>query len=200
MALGVQGWSRRIALALTLGAAAWCICAPASAQIRRPAQRPAKKGIVQQPNGRPRMAAEDFIMRLVEMPPERRRALLDNSPRFRRLPEPERRRILSRLEQIDKMPPAEREQLLERYHLFSRLDPQKRERARELYGEWVKLDPPRRRMMTRAVARLRAMEPGERAKTLESQPFADRFDENERKLIGEIASLAPGPAAEDRDR
>jgi hypothetical protein len=185
-------WTRRAALALLLGAALG-LAAPADAQVRRPG----KKGIVEQPGPRrrPAMGAEDYIMRLVEMPPERRRELLNRSPRFRRLPEPERKRILARLKQIDEMPSAEREQLLERYHLFSRLPPEKRERARELYRDWTRLPAERRRMMTRAVGRLRAVDPSQRAKALESEEMTSRFDEKELALIREIVDLAPAPPA-----
>ena len=98
----------------------------------------AKKGIVQRPPAarRPAPNAEDFVMRLVQQPPERRREMLANNQRFQRLPRKQRQKVLDRLEQIDKMKPAERAQLIERYHLFSRLEPAKRERARELYVEW----------------------------------------------------------------
>jgi hypothetical protein len=144
--------------------------------------------------GRGRVTAEDFVMRLVEQPPARRRQMLDNSPRFQRLPEAQRKRILARLHQIDAMSPQEREGLLERYHLFSRLEPDKRERARELYRDWVKLPAERRRTMTRAVARLRGIEAGDRAKALESEAVTSRFSAEERALVGEIVGLAPGPA------
>jgi hypothetical protein len=185
---------RRLALAALVGAAlVWT--APAEAQVRRPAQRAAKKGIVERA-GSPRrqgLAAEDLVMRLVEAPPEKRRELLDDNPRFQRLPPQQRRRILNRLKQIDEMRPDERAALVERYHLFSRLEPAKRERARELYQEWSKLPAARRQMMTRAVGRLRGIDPANRPTALESEPMKERFTEAERKLIGEIVDLAPGP-------
>lgn len=183
---------RRAILALVAGLAL-AVAQPAPAQ----APRAAKKGIV--PRKAARRAppsAEDFLMRLVEMPPERRKEMLAKSPRFQRLPEAQRRRMLDRLDQIDKMKPEERAALLERYHLFSRLPEQKRERARALYAEWVKLPPQRRQMMTRAVGRLRAIAAERRAEALKSEPMTSRFNAQERKLIGEIVDLAPGPAQE----
>ena len=185
---------RRMALAALVGVAL-ALSLPAEAQVRRPAQRAAKKGIVERkaPLRRPGPGPEDLIMRLVETPPEKRRELLDDNPRFQRLPPFQRRRILDRLKQIDEMPPQERAQLVERYHLFSRLEPAKRERARELYLEWGKLPAARRQMMTRAVGRLRGIDPGDRQAALESEAMKERFSASERKLIAEIAELAPGP-------
>jgi len=183
-----MAWAALVVAAVTLGL-------PAEAQVRRPAERAAKKGIVERkaPLRRPGPTPEDLVMRLVETPPDKRRELLDDNPRFQRLPPFQRRRILDRLKQIDEMPPEERAQLVERYHLFSRLEPARRERARELYQEWVRLPPARRQMMTRAVGRLRGMEPSARPEALESGPMKERFSATERKLIGEIAELAPGP-------
>lgn len=182
---------RRTMLAALVGVT-MCCAAPSFAQIRRPAQRAAKKGIVEQ-RRTGGANAEDFIMRLVEQAPERRREMLDNNPRFQSLPRPQRQRILDRLKQIDEMKPEEREQLVERYHLFSRLEPEKRERARELYRQWVKIPGPRRQIMTRAVARLRRLDAAQRRAALQSGAMTDRFNQEERNLIGEIAELAPGP-------
>ncbi|MEZ5367237.1 MAG: DUF3106 domain-containing protein [Bryobacterales bacterium] len=176
-------------LALVAGFALAAI-PPASAQ----APRAAKKSIVPRKaarRGPP--SAEDFLMRLVEMPPERRREMLANSPRFQRLPPAQRRRILDRVQQIDKMNPEERAALLERYHLFSRLPPEKRERARELYGEWSKLPAARRQMMTRAVGRLRGISLADRAAALESgRGFGVRDDD--------LALQRAGAQADRRDR
>ena len=191
---------RRGMLAALLGAAI-CCAAPLHAQIRRPGPRVAKKagarkGIVPRNPQARRSApnAEDFIMRLVQQPPERRREILAKNQRFQKLPRRQRQRILDRLKQIDEMKPQERAQLVERYNLFSRLEPAKRERARELYQDWVKIPSTRRRMMTQAVARLRRLDPARRPAALESQGFTSRFTEDERKLIGEIVEIAPGPA------
>ena len=175
-------------LAAMLGAAL-CCATPSYAQIRRPAQRAAKKAIIQRAAAR---RAEDFIMQLVEQPPDKRRETLAGNPRFQNLPRMQRQRILTRLEQIDQMKPEERAQLIERYHLFSRLDPAKRERARELYRQWITIPGPKRQMMTRAVARLRRLDPEQRPAALASSAFTERFDDRERELIGEIASIAPG--------
>ncbi len=186
--------TRRATAAALLGVAL-SLAAPSHAQIRRPAQRAAKKRIApRRPQARRQgSGAEDFIMRLVQQPPARRKQMLANNRRFQNLPSSQRKRILARIEEIDKMQPEERAQLIERYNLFSRLAPEQRENARALYQQWVNVPASKRQLMTRAITRLRRLDPARRPAVLESPAMTQRFNDEERKLIGQIAEIAPGP-------
>jgi len=154
----------------------------------RPGPRPGKKG----PGAGRRPDLNDTVLRLMQLPPERRREVLRSNPRLRNMPPAQRRELLQRMERIDRMSPDDRELLLQRYQLFSRLRPEQQGEARALYRRWAALPRARRALMTRGVQRLRGLPAEERMAALESKGFQDRFSQQELEMLRDLVELT-GP-------
>ena len=145
-----------------------------------------------------RQNTNDFIQRLMQMEPQRRREFLKNNQRYQRLPKANRESIEQRLKQFDKMPAEQRELLVSRYQLFSRLRPEQQKQARGIYNQWSKMPRERRNRVSAAVRRLRQAQPEQRAQMMGSSRYMEMFDEGERGMIEQILELQP--AGQQRDR
>jgi hypothetical protein len=174
--------------------------------IRQATKRPgavgARKGILPQrrpqkraPAGNAQAAAvNNLVMRLMQMPPDRRREFLQSNERLRQLPVGSRAAIERRLKQIDEMPEDERELLIQRYQLFSRLGPNQQATARSLYEDWQSMPRERRQEMTEAVRRLRQTPAAEREQALGAQRFQRRFSKQEQEMVRQLLKMTPPQA------
>jgi plasmid maintenance system killer protein len=136
----------------------------------------------------------NLVMRLMQMPPDRRREFLQSNERLRQLPVGSRAAIERRLKQIDEMPEDERELLIQRYQLFSRLGPNQQATARSLYEDWQSMPRERRQEMTEAVRRLRQTPAAEREQALGAQRFQRRFSKQEQEMVRQLLKMTPPQA------
>lgn len=169
-----------------------CAVAQSRSLLRRVQDSP-RQDRAQRPPNRPGL--NQFIERLMQLEPTRRREMLANNRRYQRLPEAQRREIERRLEEFDKLPLARREMLIQRFQLFSRLRPEQQAEARRLYRAWSQLPRDRRLRITQAVQRLHNADPEARRHALESERFAELYDNDDRSLIEGLLSLRPEPDA-----
>jgi hypothetical protein len=200
MRSGVTAW---VTASLVLAGLSGWVAPTASAQRNAAFQigqagprkdiRPSDRRAPRERPGNPKQsgptALNDMVLRLMEMPPARRREALRNSPRLRNMPERQRAQLLGRLDQIDRMSADERELLVQRYQLFSRLKPEQQRRARTLYRDWAGLPRDRRILMTRGIQRLRRMPVAERKAALDSDAFTERFSDSELQMLQDLSNL-----------
>lgn len=128
----------------------------------------------------------DAVERFSRLTPSERREALGKLPK-------ERRQMMERrLEQWDKTPPEERRRLAGSYARFQEMTPEKQQEVRQLFRRFSDTFPPERRPEAQAaIRRLRKAEPEERKRMLNSRRIQDSFNEDERKLIEQMATDLP---------
>jgi len=170
----------RYAFALALWAS--LIAAPAAAQFRaKGGFRIPGKG----PLGQSRDAAQfqKQLDRLQRMTPEQRRKALNALP-------PERReRFERRLEEYQHMTPEERQRLARQLQNFQQLPPERQRAIRQMGRKLSEMPPQRRRLIAREIRELRAMDEPERQARLDSPELKERFNDEERQLLGDLSSV-----------
>jgi hypothetical protein len=125
------------------------------------------------------------IQRLLRMPPEERRKLLDRLPPWRR------QRLEERLERFSKLSPEERQRITERYEAFRRMSPRQQDEVRDLFRRLSNV-PEMRRLELRWQARRLSMMPPERRHMRMTSPwFARRYTPAERELISDMMRVLP---------
>ncbi|MBK9170926.1 MAG: DUF3106 domain-containing protein [Bryobacterales bacterium] len=150
------------------------------------AAQPRGKGILP-PREKNAQALPPALERLYNMSPEERKRALDRLP-------PRRRRVVERqFQEYMKLSPEERQAVRERYEFFQAMPPERRERAREVYRHFSALPPERRQVIREELATLRHLRPVERREYLRSESFAGKFDEQERRMLFELAEIFARP-------
>ncbi len=128
----------------------------------------------------------DVLERFNRMTPSERREALGKLP-------PERReRMERRLKEWADTPPEERRRLEGSYARFQEMTPEKQQEVRQLFRRFGETFEPERRPQAQNAIRLLKREDAEgRKKLLESRRFQDRFSEDERKLLEQMANELP---------
>ena len=134
--------------------------------------------------GRPR-SPMDQLDRLMRMSPEQREQLLS------RLPPQRRQNIERRLERYSRLSPDQRELLRAQYNWFHNLPPEKQFDLRKAFARFANQPPERQDVMRAELEQLRVMRPPQRWEAMGSPDFRDRFNPNERDIIGRIVDLMP---------
>lgn len=126
--------------------------------------------------------------KFLRLSPSDRRAAMKGLP-------PERRRnIERRMEQWQNMPPAQRRRIESRYARFQEMTPERQTEVRALFRRFSEVFPPDRRPAAQsAVRRLRNADEEQRKKLLESKRYQSSFNDEERKLIEQMAADLPDP-------
>jgi hypothetical protein len=127
----------------------------------------------------------DQLDRLMRMPPEQREQVLS------RLPPQRRQNLEKRLERYSRLSPEQRELVRAQYNWFHNMPPEKQFELRKAFGRFVNQPPERQDAMRDELEQLRAMRPPQRWQTMGSPDFRNRFNPNERDIIGRIADLMP---------
>jgi len=134
--------------------------------------------------GRPR-SPMDQLDRLMRMSPEQREQVLS------KLPPQRRQRIERRLERYSRLSPEQREMLRAQYNWFHNLPPEKQFELRRAFARFANQPPERQDLMRAELEQLRAMRPPQRWQVMGSPDFRNRFNPNERDIIGLIVDLMP---------
>ena len=155
---------RRVLLLWALGGAAWGLWA-------QPAE----------PAGRPHP-----LEKLRRMAPEERERVLRNMP-------PERRQMLEeRLERWERMAPRRKKHLDGRLSNFQQMKPEQQQALRRLARRFQETMPEGKRMEgRRALTMLQRLDPEGRKRVLGSARMRERFSDEERELLREMAENMP---------
>jgi hypothetical protein len=94
-------------------------------------------------------------------------------------------------DRLQKMPPKDRERLERRYQNFQKLPPAEQERTRAAFRRFQELPEERRAKVRTAWDRLQDMPPEDRKKFLNSPQFKNRFNDQERSILSDLASTLP---------
>lgn len=103
-------------------------------------------------------------------------------------PSPAQKAVKDRLQ---KMPPKDRARLEQRYQNFQKLPPAEQERARGAFRRFQELPEERRAKVRTAWNRLQEMPPEDRKMLLASPQFSNRFTEQERRILTDLAGTLP---------
>jgi hypothetical protein len=124
------------------------------------------------------------IERFLDLPEERRQAMLD------RLPPARRKAFRERIDRYQSLSPEERSRLRESFDRFRRMPADDQDRVRQALREVARMDRERRFAVRREVDSLRRMNPSERLERFESSDFAAKFSPREQRVIRELDALA----------
>ena len=166
---------RVLALAVLLSAAAAADPQPA---LKRKGPAFLKKG----PGG----PAPDAVERFSRLSPAERREALGKLP-------PERRKMMERrLNEWSQISPEERQRLRGSYAKFQEMTPEKQQEVRQLFRRFSEtFQPERRPKAQNAIRLLKKADAEERKRILSSPRFQDNFNDDERKLIEQMATDLP---------
>lgn len=139
--------------------------------------------------------AGTWLRRYQKLPPAEQERALNNDPQFQTLPTERQEKLRRRLREFNSLPAEKRQRIIKRMELFEHLSPEQQQRARDLYGRLRTLPEDRRRIVKRTAHNLRQFDAAERTRLLESDPYRNSFNDNERSLIRELTELDLGPAA-----
>jgi len=157
------------------------LCAAAQDGAKAPASKPDRA---------PRAgSAPQTVDKLSRLSPEDRRKALASLPAQRR------QNIAKRLDEIDKMPPAQQERVRARLEKLNALPPDQRARVRRSMQEFAALPQERKQVLNRGVKQLAALEPASRERYLAAAPFKDQYTESERRMMLDLAEVAPNTPA-----
>ncbi|HEU0122296.1 MAG TPA: DUF3106 domain-containing protein [Bryobacteraceae bacterium] len=169
---------------LSIPAIAAFLASAAFADPPPPAKRKGPGGFMKKgaPPSPPGGAADRFL----QLSPAQQKEAIHQLP-------PERREVLERrLEQWRNTPAEERRRLEGSYAKFQEMPPEKQEEVRQLFRRVREsFSADRAAAAHAAIRRLRRAEPGERKKLLETGRFQKEFNEEERKLLDQIAGELP---------
>jgi hypothetical protein len=133
-------------------------------------------------------ARAESLEQFRRLTPEERDAALRNLP-------PERRQMMERrLEQWENLTPEQKKRLEGSYARFRELPPERQQEVRQLYRRFSEtFTPERRPAALLVIRRLRIADTEQRTRILESKRYRDTYNENERKLIEQMAADLPEP-------
>ena len=170
-----------------------------SAQARPKQVRPKANGpVVQQPKPTPQernmlgMPA-GWVERLQKMTPEQRERFLSNNARFQALPAQRQAQIRQRLEAVDKMSPQQKEAFEQREQVWNQMPPDQQRYVRDtLLPEWQHMAPRRKMVLLQKLRNLRGLDDDQRGAKLNDEAFLGGLDQNERKMLRDLANLRVG--------
>jgi len=138
--------------------------------------------------GRAAGVSPDVIDRFSRLTPSERREALGKLP-------PERRKMMERrLDTWANTSPEQRRRLEGSYARFQEMTPEKQREVRQLFRRFSETFEPERRPRAQfAIRQLRKADTEERKRLLGSRPFLNNFNEDERKLIEQMAVDLPDP-------
>lgn len=142
----------------------------------------------------------DWLRRHRGMSTEEQERALQQDPDFRRLDPERQRRLRQRLQRFSTLPPDQQQRILSRMETFEHLTPAQQARARDMFRDFRRLPPDRKRALGQAFRDLRAMSPEDRQKTLASETYRNRFNDQERQLLQGMSELNLIPDRGEREQ
>lgn len=143
--------------------------------------------------------AGSWLRKHEDLSPADQRKALEADPQFQKLSPDRQQQLLQRLERFNSLPPDRRHLMLQRMETWEHLSPQDREKARELFHSYRQLPSARQSQLNFALRDLRAMNPDDRQKALDSNEYRARFTDQERDLLRSLSDmeLVPNRAPQD---
>jgi hypothetical protein len=134
----------------------------------------------------------DWLREHQNLTPDQQEKLLESDPGFKKLPPARQAELKERLRKFNNLTPEQRERALNRMEFMASLTPQQREQIREAQKTLQGLPQDRQIMVHKALRHLRQMTPEERQKVMNEDRFKSTFSEQERGVLGQLATINPG--------
>jgi len=137
------------------------------------------------------------IERLQDLPPDRQEKFLQNNERFQNLPPQQQAQIRQRLQAWNRLTPGQQQNLRERQQIWEQMTPAQRGYVQQsLLPRWEQLAPPRRQAILQRLHSLRDMSESDRQAKLNDPAFAEGLNPEDREMLGQLAHLHVGMAAD----
>ena len=183
---------RRGSLRALLAVCALCLSAHSFGQRNQERNRdlfqPPNAG---QPFRRPQPHLGQWFREHENLTPAQQLQALQQEPGFDRLPPQVQMRLERRLYQLDAMPPAQRERTLQYMEAIERMTPDERQQLAQAMQRVNEFPINRQMQMRRAFRTLRELPKDQRQQALNSPPLREQFSEPERRILGQLLSVAP---------
>jgi hypothetical protein len=128
------------------------------------------------------------VSRLYRASPEERERALE------KLPPKMQEQFRERLRVFDSLPADQQRMIVDRTERFAALSLERQAAVREQFTALNKLPPERRKAIAQALRRLEVMPDEQRTRSLESDPFKNRFSAEELKIISDLSAvMVPSP-------
>ena len=144
-----------------------------------------------QPFRRPQSHLGQWFREHQNLTPAQQIQALQQEPGFSRLPPQMQMRLQKRLYQLDAMPPAQRERTLQYMEALERMTPEQRQQLTQAMQRVNEFPFNRQMQMRRAFRTLRELPMDQRQQALSTPPLRDQFSEPERRILGQLLSVAP---------
>ena len=185
-------WRRSAWLAPVLAFGAICTSAQLYAQHNQERNRNLfEPPNANQPYRRPQPHLGQWFREHQDMTPAQQMQALQQEPGFDRLPPQVQMRLQRRLYQLDAMPPAQRERTLQYMEAIERMTPEERQQLAQAMQRVNEFPINRQMQMRRAFRTLRELPKDQRQQALDAPPLRDQFSEPERRILGQLLSVAP---------
>ncbi len=144
-----------------------------------------------QPFRRPQPHLGQWFREHENLTPTQQLQALQQEQGFDRLPPQVQMRLERRLYQLDAMPPAQRERTLQYMEAIERMTPDERQQLAQAMQRVNEFPLNRQMQMRRAFRTLRELPKDQRQQALDTPPLRDQFSEPERRILGQLLSVAP---------
>lgn len=144
-----------------------------------------------QPFRRPQPHLGQWFREHQDLTPAQQMQALQQEPGFSHLPLQMQMRLQKRLYQLDAMPPAQRERTLQYMEALERMTPEQRQQLAQAMQRINEFPLNRQMQMRRAFRTLRELPMDQRQQALSTPPLRDQFSEPERRILGQLLSVAP---------
>jgi hypothetical protein len=144
-----------------------------------------------QPFARPQPHLGQWFREHQNMTPAQQMQALRQEPGFDRLPPQMQARLEKRLYQLNAMPPAQRERTLQYMEAIEHMSPEQRQQLAQAMQRVNEFPFNRQMQMRRAFRSLRELPKDQRLQALNSPPLLYQFSEPERRILGQLLSVAP---------
>jgi hypothetical protein len=137
--------------------------------------------------------AGDWLRQHQGLSAEEQERALQQDPRYRRLDPERQERLRKRLQEFNSLPPEQQERILQRMETWEHLTEEQQQQARRLFRSFRRLPQDRKDALAGALRELRGMSPEERQQAIDSEPYRNRFSDEELDLLRGAGKLDFGP-------